>query len=61
VPLGGGVEGLGAPTTYHEDVDDGPLGGDAGGPGAPSTFFEYVDGEAPARRRKRSGSAHHLS
>jgi hypothetical protein len=60
-PLGGGVGGLGASTTYFEDIDGGPLGGDVGGPEAPTTYPEDVDGGPPRRRCQRLGSAHHLS
>jgi hypothetical protein len=59
--LGGDVGDPGAPTTYSEDVDDGPLGGGGGDPGPPTTYPEDVNGGAPGRRCQRFRSAHHLS
>jgi hypothetical protein len=46
-PLGGGAGGLGAPTTYLEDIDGGTLGGDPKDLGAPTSYVKDVDGGVP--------------
>jgi hypothetical protein len=60
-PLGGDAGGLGAPTTYLEDVNGLPLGGVDRVPRAPTTYPKNIDGKPPGRCCWRFRSTHHLS